>query len=129
MASHFTWRTIEHYPNGKPLVGGVRLYRVNTKFYKDQLAGILEIHPGDPGCWWYHRGVTQDWARQMTAEGINEKGIWENPAGRANHAWDCSVLLLMAHHMADVATWRRPSQKPAKPKNRPKGPVEKIELW
>ena len=108
MVKAYSYSDREYYPGSKkPIPGGIRLVRFNTNYFKDQLAGILEISPGDPGCWHYHSQVTQDWARQMTVEGINEKGVWENPHERPNHAWDCAVLLLLAHEMRGVAFWRR----------------------
>ena len=106
LATPYNFTNLQFYPGTKkPIRGGLRLYRLDTNYYKNKLAGILEIAPGDPGCWYYHSQVTEDWARQMTAEGLNEKGLWENPAGRANHAWDCAVLILLAHEIMNVAHW------------------------
>jgi phage terminase large subunit GpA-like protein len=128
MASPYRFNVQEHMPNGKPIPGGIRLYRLDTTYYKNMLAGILEIKPGDPGCFWYNKDLTRDWARQMTVEILNDRGIWENPHGRANHAWDCAVLLLMAHEIAMVSRWKKPTDEKKKniePKNKP----EKIKLW
>jgi phage terminase large subunit GpA-like protein len=127
MASPYTFKKQDYLPNGKAIPGGLLLYRLDTNYYKNMLAGMLEIEPGDPGCWWYHKDVTADWARQMTVEGINEKGLWENPHGRDNHAWDCAVLLLMGHDMARVATWKRPEDNPKKKQAQPA--AKKITLW
>ena len=117
MASPFAYSNIQYYPGTKkPIPGGLQLVRWDTNYFKNQLAGILEIAPGDPGCWHYHSAVTQDWARQMTVEGINEKGIWENPQEKPNHAWDCAGQLLLAHEVIGVAFWPVPEKekKPVK---------------
>jgi phage terminase large subunit GpA-like protein len=115
LASTVTYSNQEFYPGQKkPIPGGLRLYRFDTNHFKNQLAGILEIAPGDPGCWWYHRDVTTDWARQMTVEGINEKGFWDNPQGRDNHAWDCATLLLLGHWILDVSVRFAPGEKKEK---------------
>ena len=114
MATPYAYSNREYYPGSrKPIPGGIKLVRFDTNYFKNQLAGILEIAPGDPGCWHYHSMVTQDWARQMTVEGLNEKGIWENPHDRPNHAWDCATLLLLAHEILGVAFW--PREEPKKP--------------
>jgi len=111
MASPFAYSNIQFYPGmKKPIPGGMQLIRWDTNYFKNQLAGILEILSGDPGCWHYHSQITQDWARQMTVEGINDKGIWENPYNRANHAWDCAAQLLVAHEILGVAFWPKPGQ-------------------
>ena len=114
MSKHYAYSDREYYPGSrKPIPGGIKLVRFDTNYFKNQLAGILEIAPGDPGCWHYHSQVTQDWARQMTVEGLNEKGIWENPHNRPNHAWDCATLLLLAHEVRGVAFL--PREEPKKP--------------
>ncbi|RLB30783.1 MAG: terminase, partial [Deltaproteobacteria bacterium] len=83
---------LDVYPGtNKPIPGGLRLLRADVNYYKNHLAHKLEIAPADPGAWHLHSETTEEWARQMCAEYINDKGLWENPAGRANHAWDCSV--------------------------------------
>ena len=111
MASPFAYSNIQYYPGTKkPIPGGLQLVRFDTNYFKNQLAGILEIAPGDPGCWHYHSEVTPDWARQMTVEGLNEKGVWENPQEKPNHAWDCSALLLLAHEVLGVAFWPVPPE-------------------
>ncbi len=103
MATHYTYSDREYYPGTKkPIPGGIRLVRFDTNYFKNQLASILEIMPGDPGCWHYHGEITLDWARQMTVEGVNEKDVWENPQDKPNHAWDCAVLLLLAYEVRGV---------------------------
>lgn len=64
---------------------------------------MLEVLPGDPGAWYYHSDLDMDWAYQMCAEEINpDTNLWENPKERPNHAWDCSVLLLLAAEILDL---------------------------
>ncbi|WP_319525670.1 terminase gpA endonuclease subunit [uncultured Desulfosarcina sp.] len=116
MASPYAFSNIQYYPGTKkPIPGGLSLVRFDTNYFKNQLAGILEIAPGDPGCWHYHKDVTRDWARQMTVEGLNEKGVWENPQEKPNHAWDCSALLLLAHEVLGVAFWKVPEKEAPSP--------------
>ncbi len=46
---------------------------------------------------YFYADYTEDYAAQLTAEHINEKGVWENPRGRANHLWDCEVMAMAAY--------------------------------
>ena len=83
--------------------GGLVLLRADVNYFKNELSGKLAIHPTDAGAWHYHAETTEEWARQMCAEVIDEKkGVWINPKERANHAWDCSVYNLVAAHYLGV---------------------------
>ncbi len=106
---------IEFYPGTKrPIPGGITLVRHDTNFFKNKLAGILEVNPGDPGCWAYHSELDIGWAREMCAEGINpETMLWENPNNRPNHAWDVSELLLLAAEIIGMKYWPKPEEKQA----------------
>lgn len=97
-----------HYPNTKiPIPGGVNLLRANVNYYKDDLASKLETAPADPGAWHLHNETSRDWAMQMTAEFVNEKGLWECQASRANHAWDVSVYNLVIADVLGIKFWKR----------------------
>jgi len=109
MAQPFTWRNLEYYPGRqKPIPGGLKAINVNTKYYKDELSRILEVDPADPGAWHENAEFAPDWARHMTAEFTNEKGLWECPSGKANHLWDCAVLCLVAHDIQGMMHWKVP---------------------
>ncbi len=97
-----------HYPNTKiPIPGGVNLLRANVNYYKDDLAGKLETAPADPGAWHLHSKTSRDWAMQMTAEYVNEKGLWECQTSRDNHAWDVSVYNLVVADVLGIKFWKR----------------------
>lgn len=88
---------IEYYPGtDKRIPGGMRVLRINTTIYKDKLAGLVEIPSADPGAWHLHSETSVDWARQMTAEYVDDKGLWQVMGSRPNHAWDVSVYNLVA---------------------------------
>lgn len=110
MATPYAYRPINRYPGtNKPIPGGVNLVRFDTNYFKSKLSATLDIPPGDPGAWHYHSETNNDWLRQMTVEVIGEKGFWENPLSRPNHAWDCSVLNLVAHEILEVSFWSNPN--------------------
>jgi len=100
---------IDYFPNSKkPIPGGLNLYHVNVTYFKDQLAAKLEIHPDDPGAWRLHAECSTEYARQMTAEFRNERGLWECVAGRPNHYWDIGVYGLAGADILQVKFWKQP---------------------
>jgi len=112
MAQQYTWTNLEYFPGTKkPIPGGLKGINVNTKYFKDELAGLLEVAPSDPGAWHENSEFSFDWARHMTAEFVNEKGIWECPDGKDNHIWDCAVLCLAAHEILGMMFWPAPGSR------------------
>lgn len=100
---------IDKFPgSNKPIPGGLNLYHVDTHFHKDQLANKLQIDQTDNGALVLHSGYSfdqlaalqrdpgspqshglEDYARQMCVEYRDERNLWQCPAGKANHLWDC----------------------------------------
>lgn len=108
MAAPYGLTDVEFYPGTKrPIQGGLRLLRGDVTYFKNTLSNKLAIAPGDPGSWRYHSETTFEWARQMCAEFLNEKGIWEDKSGGNNHAWDCSVYNLAAAEVLGVRHWKQ----------------------
>lgn len=108
MNQPFSFSNIDFYPGTrKPIPGGIRLLRANVTYYKHDLANLLEISSADPGAWHLHSETTLEWAIQMAAEYVNEKGLWQCPDGRANHAWDCSVYNLVAADVLGLRFWQK----------------------
>lgn len=113
MSGLHTVGKIDVYPGtSKAIPGGVKLLSINVNQYKDALDGRLKVSAADPGAWRLSAECSDEWARQMTAEVIDEKtGQWINPKNRANHAWDCSVLNLVAADFIGIRFWPRPEPK------------------
>jgi len=99
MAQPHTWSNLEHFP------GGFWVVNVNANYYKDELSTILEISPADPGAWHALAEFPEAYARHMTSEFINDKGVWECASGKENHLWDCAVLCLVAHDVLGMRFW------------------------
>lgn len=108
LTAPYTTSTLEFFPgtkgHKKPIPGGLTLVRGNSGFFKDQLASKLEIAPGDPGAWMLNSETPDEYARQLCAEYIDDKGIWQCKPGRANHYWDCAYLNLLAAEMLRIKT-------------------------
>jgi hypothetical protein len=118
IAQPFTWFSQEYYPGGKkPIPGGFKAVNVNTKFFKDELARLLEISPGDPSAWRYHAEFPEAYAVNMTADHVNEKGLWECPKHKPNHLWDCAVLNLVVHEILGIKFWKQKKKTVEKEQN------------
>ena len=112
MQQPISWSKIDVYPGtNKPIPGGIKLARVNTTFFKNKLANTLEIAPADPGAWHMHSEMSEDWARQMTAEYVDEKGVWQVRQSMANHAWDVSGYGLAAAEILGIRFWQKKKMK------------------
>ena len=143
-ATPIAYSPIEFFPDVKgtkiKIPGGVLLRRVDTTFFKSDLAEKLTIAPGDPGCFHLHsnmvrrkggaehEGVLLDYAREMCAEVFNPETLaWENPKQRPNHFWDCEVMCLVGAWELGLRNRRPPSKDKAaaekKAAARPVAPV------
>jgi len=130
-ATPVAYTPIEFYPDAKgqkiKIPNGILLRRVDTTFFKGDLAEKLGITPGDPGTFWLHTntaprartseatGILAEYAREMCAEVFNsETLVWENPKQRPNHYWDCEIMCLVAAWELGVRNRSAPSgqQKP-----------------
>ena len=112
-ATPIAYSPIEFFPDDRgskiKIPGGLLLRRVDTTFFKSDLAEKLTIAPGDPGAFHLHSDTVQgtggikhegallEYAREMCAEVFNpETLVWENPKQKPNHFWDCEVMCLVA---------------------------------
>ncbi|MCK5682267.1 phage terminase large subunit family protein [bacterium] len=102
---------VDTYPGtGKPIPGGLMRYDLNVTYYKDMLAGKLEVPASDPGAWHLHEKtpVVEDYARQMCSEYRDERGYWQCPSSKANHFWDVSVYMLALADILGIKDWKQP---------------------
>lgn len=106
MATPYSVSIIEYYPNStRTIPGGLKLYRLNSNYYKDALFTKIGIPPGDPGGFHIHSEIGEDYAKQMVAEFRNDQGFWDCPQGRPNHYWDSENLALAAAEILGIQHW------------------------
>ena len=84
--------------------------RFDATYYKDILAKKLDVNPEDPGAWHLNSETTEEWARHLCAEFVNDKGLWERIGSRPNHGLDCSVLNILAAEVLGVKYGERPRE-------------------
>lgn len=126
-ATPIAYSALEFFPDIRgskiKIPGGLLLRRVDTTFFKSDLAEKLSTAPGDPGCFWLHSNVVKrkagaehenillDYAREMCAEVFNpETLVWENPKQKPNHFWDCEVMCLVGAWELGLRHKRPPSK-------------------
>ncbi|MFZ7127715.1 MAG: terminase gpA endonuclease subunit [Desulfobacterales bacterium] len=129
--------TIGNLP-GRPnalIPGGVRLWIVDTAYFKDVFHARMQIKAGDPGACYLHAETAEDYARQITAEekrrGKDGRYVWQHVRGQ-NHYLDAEVY---AAAMVDPVCYgglgvlRDPKAPPRPRASRKQPQPERIPLW
>ena len=110
LSSPYAVTDIDRYPGtNRPIVGGLKLYRLNTTYYKNMLHNKLSIPVTDPGGIRFHADVQTEFAKQMISEYRDEHGIWVCPAGN-NHFWDCTYMALAAADVLGMSNWKQANE-------------------
>jgi phage terminase large subunit GpA-like protein len=86
------------------IVGGVKLWHVDTDFFKSRLhSDIRRALSQDDPTWTLFDQAGEDYMRQVTAEELvikpGGKRVWTVPKSRANHYLDCEVLAAAAAYV------------------------------
>lgn len=108
----------EFFPDDKgnkiKIPGGLLLHRVDTTFFKGDLAAKLAIAPDDPGAFHLHSNEKNEleiYAREMCAEvWSDEEQAWINPHERDEHYWDCEVMLQALAYQIGIRNWKIPEE-------------------
>lgn len=104
----YGYTVLEKMPNGRAIPGGLKLWKVDTNKFKNELAAKLQTLVSDPGAWTFSRDLGSDHARHYVAEELDpKKDVWVCPSGRANHLWDCSVYVLAWAHILGLRDRKR----------------------
>ena len=99
-ASRMKLSIIDKMPGrrGFPIPGGLRLWLINTDQFKDALHYRLSIPLGEPGCFYLHSEVDQEYARNIIGEEkrIDRKGkeFWVQVG--QNHLLDAEIYAMAA---------------------------------
>ena len=127
---------------GKAYSGDVRLYTVNTDYFKDLAALLISVPEAGPGFMHLPDDVDHEYLMQVTSEYkvVDRKRgkagrsarkppkIWKMRAGRSrNHYWDCEVGNVIAAEMLGVRAARPPSEEREKTTKDTKG--TKSDKW
>lgn len=96
-----------HPVTGKRLKRGVRLWLLDTDYFKDFIFRRMALDPENDFAWLIHKDVSLEYIEQIVSEqkvtvkkGRHEVEEWQpKKAGRANHLWDAEVYAAAAAHM------------------------------
>jgi phage terminase large subunit GpA-like protein len=119
----FRFRDIDYSFGGKQIKNGVRLYTLNTDYYKRWIHSRIRW-PVDAatGGWHLHAQTSEDYCRQMVAEELiikaSGKAVWVKTA-KDNHYLDCEVGATAAASSLNVHKLRALSESPPEPKAQP----------
>ena len=101
MDQPFRHSNIDYSYGGVLVKGGIRLYHINTDYFKRWLHGRVRWPVGQLGGWHLHNAATEDYCKQMVSEQLllkaSGRATWI-PKSRANHFLDCEVLSTAAAH-------------------------------
>lgn len=132
-AAPFRVSHVDFFPDtNKPIPGGLKLYNVNSNFYKDELSRRLLIPPTDPGAFHLHSGFEahhlqeamrpasnlREYARHMTAEFRDDRGQWLPLLHRRHDLWDCEVYQVALADILDLRYELAPEERAARREER-----------
>jgi len=90
--------------------GSVRAVRVNTKWFKDFLAVRLGLDPDTAGAVHLFHDCDEEFRSQLLSEVRDEKGVWQQISGQANHYLDCWVMANCAAEYYGIKNARWPKE-------------------
>jgi phage terminase large subunit GpA-like protein len=120
---------------GEAYAGGLELWGICSHIFREQLIGLFDSTPGQPGAWQLPADIyrDEDYLRQV----VNRVPVTEvNSAGKkvvrwrtrdrltGEHFFDCEVINLALANMVtggdwDLSRWATPAAKPKHATNRP----------
>ena len=84
---------------GRPIHGGLVLYRINADHFKETLHARLAVQFEEPGGFWVHNKTDNTYFEQVLSERKIQnrntgKVVWEPKKGIENHYLDCEVYCM-----------------------------------
>jgi phage terminase large subunit GpA-like protein len=115
---------VDESPRGKVVKAGVRLWHINTDYYKQWVYGRIRWPHGQPGDWHIPESIDDDYCEQVVNEirtVVKGKVVWLTTGKRQNHYLDCEVNASCAAQILNVMAV--PKHIPADPKKQSETPV------
>lgn len=105
MDAPYKYSNIDYSFGGQVIKGGVRLFHLNTDFFKRWLHARIRWPEGQPGGWHLHNETTEDFCKQMVAEQLvlkaSGRATWVRTS-RKNHYLDVAVNATAAAYSLNV---------------------------
>jgi len=105
MDQPFRHSSIDYTYGGVQVKHGIRLYHLNTDYFKRWLHGRIRWPKDQQGGWHLHNAVTEDYCKQIVSEQLllkaSGRAVWIRKS-RNNHFLDCEVNATGAAHTLNV---------------------------
>lgn len=107
----WTMTPVERDRSGKRKRFGLKLWNLNTHWFKTKLFRLIRTQPGSPGEWHIYRTATQDYCEQVASEQLKRKPngdvFWDlKPGKRRNDFLDAECYALAAAEMRGATVLR-----------------------
>jgi len=105
-----SWSAIDKRPDGVAIAGSPQLCVVRSPHFRETLFLRLAIRKGDPGYWWLHKDVAEDYTQQILSHVIitekdkrtgRERRYWRKIRTH-DHYLACEVYNLAAAYVVGV---------------------------
>ena len=94
MDQPYRYSNIDYTYGGAVVKNGVRLFHINTDYFKRWIHGRIRWPEGQTGGWHLHHATTEDYCKQIVSEELvlkaSGKATWVRKS-RNNHFLDCEV--------------------------------------
>lgn len=105
MDQPFRYSNIDYSYGGAVVKNGVRLFHLNTDYFKRWIHGRVRWPEGQQGGWHLHYATTEDYCKQIVSEELvlkaSGKATWVRKS-RNNHFLDCEVNATAAAYSLNV---------------------------
>lgn len=105
MDQPFRHSSIDYSYGGVLIKNGIRLYHLNTDYFKRWLHGRVRWPAEQQGGWHLHNSATEDYCKQIVSEQLllkaSGRATWIRKS-RNNHFLDCEVNATAAAHTLNV---------------------------
>lgn len=139
MDGPFKFSNLDYSFGGVLVKNGVRLYRLNTDYFKRWIHGRIRWPEDQPGGWHLHSATTEDYCKQIVSEQMvlkaSGRATWVRKS-RSNHYLDCEVNATAAAHTLNVHKLGPSNGAPPEPKSdegasqhRPPPGLQRRGLW
>lgn len=127
MDSPFRHSSIDYSYGGTLIKNGIRLYHLNTDYFKRWLHGRVRWPDGQQGGWHLHSAATEDYCKQIVSEQLllkaSGRATWIRKS-RNNHYLDCEVNATAAAHTINVHKLGPSNDAPSSPITLPNSQVQ-----
>ncbi len=111
---------IDYRSSGRVIKNGVKLWHLDTDYFKRWIHSRIRRDPDQPGGWFLHEDAGEDYCKQIVSEELvikpSGKSTWVKRS-RANHYLDCEVGALAAAIVERIEALPAPPARPEKPQS------------